>query len=166
MASKERGENLKSTLLRQMLTAIALLTAISFIFEKSLANPIGGPSVWIESPQNKVYNSDVIELDFIIPPEPFWMESSYYTALGYYLDGGSEVAVNGNTTLTGLSLGVHSLVVYAETVDGEAWLSPIVYFSIFPTWFVITVITVTGVGLSLLFYSLYRIGNRRKQFQK
>jgi len=156
---------MKKTALKQMLAATAFLAALMFVIDTSYANPVGGPSIWIESPQHKSCNSDDIELNFIVPPEPFWMESSFYKSFSYCLDGCSEVTIDGNTTLTGLSWGSHSLVVYAKIAEGvdsggDVWSSQTVYFVMFP-WFMMPIIIAAVVGLGWLLYFI--IKNRQKR---
>jgi len=77
--------------------------------------------------------------------------------INYCLDGHENVAVAGNTTLTGLSNGEHSLTVYATDEAGNAGASETITFSIdvpFPTTMVIAPaasVAVLGAGLAVYF---------------
>ncbi len=65
---------------------------------------------------------------------------------GYSLDGQQNVTITGNTTLTGLSAGSHSIVVYANDTYGNMGISETQTFTIqepFPT------ATVVAVGIAL-----------------
>jgi len=74
----------------------------------------------------------------------------------YSLDGGANVTVAGNTTLTGLPNGYHNVTVYAVDEFGNAGASETVHFNVevpFPTMFVAASITIVIIaGLVLLVY--------------
>jgi hypothetical protein len=63
------------------------------------------PRVSVLSPQNRQYDSTDVQLLFIVDEED--------SNLSYSLDGAEKVALLGNITLTGLSLGTHNVTVYA-----------------------------------------------------
>jgi hypothetical protein len=78
--------------------------------------------------------------------------------ISYSLDGQDNVTVSGNTTLTDLSNGKHSVTVYAIDTAGHTGVSETVYFSVkvpFPTTLVIaasvTAIAVVAAGLLVYF---------------
>ena len=50
--------------------------------------------------------------------------------VGYSLDGAGNVTVSGNTTISGLPAGVHSITVYATDVYGFEGASNTVTFTI------------------------------------
>jgi len=79
--------------------------------------------------------------------------------IGYSLDGQVNVTIAGNTTLSGLSDGSHSLIVYANDTAGNTGASEIVYFGIktqegkpFPMWIVAAIVIIAVVGPALLVY--------------
>jgi subtilase family serine protease len=67
------------------------------------------------------------------------------TWIAYSLDNAPNVTITGNTTLTGLPLGSHRIVVYALDKVGNAGASGISYFTVQqpsgepfpPTWLII-----------------------------
>ncbi len=114
------------------------------------------PAVSIDSPENKTYDSAEVSLAFTLSEPASW--------IGYSLDGEATVAIDGNTTLTGLLNGSHNLTVYAQDAAGNTGTSETTYFVIeaqqsqpqpsapFPTmWFVVAlaVIAACAVGITL-----------------
>ena len=99
------------------------------------------PNITILSPQNKTYNATDIPLTFNIDETAPW--------IGYSLDNQANVTITGNTTLTGLADGAHSITVYANDTAGNTAASETIHFSIaqpaepFPTW--IAAATATGI---------------------
>jgi hypothetical protein len=76
--------------------------------------------------------------------------------MGYSLDGRDNVTITGNTTLSGLSNGLHNVTVYARDEFENTGASETISFSIdvpFPATLVITsAAAVAIVGLVLLVY--------------
>jgi hypothetical protein len=111
---------------------------------------ITAPAVSVVSPENKTYASSNVSLAFGIDEPIVWA--------GYSLDGGENVTVTGNTTLTELPNGLHSVVVYANDTFGNMGRSEAVTFTVdasepFPTTLVIASVgSVAIVGLGLLVY--------------
>jgi len=118
------------------------------------------PTISIVSPENRIYNTTDIPLNFTVS-EPFsWA--------GYSLNGQKNATIAGNTTLTGLSDGSHNLRVYANDTAGNMGYSETVYFSIsqeaeptpqpdslelFSTiLFVASIVLVVVIGIGLLVY--------------
>jgi hypothetical protein len=106
------------------------------------------PSLHVISPENATYTADVA-LNFTVNKQTSWM--------GYSLDGANVVAVTGNTTLSGLSSGLHNVTVYAEDMFGNSVASETVFFTIaepFPTVPVAaaSAASVAVVGVALLVY--------------
>ena len=114
---------------------------ISFKVDNSLPptsrNPaeIPNPSVEIQeilvrSPKNSASYADSVPLDFTIylstysgpyssytgPYSPFGEVDLWHNGYSYSLDGQANVSIAGNTTLTGLANGTHSIRVY-ESLD-------------------------------------------------
>jgi hypothetical protein len=76
------------------------------------------------------------------------------------LDGEATAEISGNTTLTGLSYGAHSLTVYATDASGNTGTSKTITFTIaeeppFPTVLVATAsgasATIIAIGLLVYF---------------
>jgi len=124
--------------------------ALSDIISFTVDTP---PVVSILSLENKVYKTNNIPLDFAVD-EPA-------SKIEYCIDGKERLVIDGNVTLTGLSDGLHSVVVYATDVDGHVGVSEAAYFEIeaFPTSLVIAssvTATVVLVAIGLLFYFIKR----------
>jgi N-acetylneuraminic acid mutarotase len=68
------------------------------------------PCPKIISPQNIVYNESGIPLTFTLSKSASW--------IGYSLDGKENVSITDNTTINGLSNGMHNITVYARDVNG------------------------------------------------
>jgi len=93
-----------------------------------LMNPWPFPDLWppridVLSPQNITYTKTSVPLTFTVNEPASWM--------GYSLDGQPNATITGNTTLTGLSEGAHSVTVYANDTSGNMGFSDTVYFTIF-----------------------------------
>ncbi len=71
--------------------------------------------------QNKTYTSPVLPLVFSINQSASW--------IGYSLDNQAMVRIYGNSTLTGLTDGDHSIVIYADNL-GNVGKSDIAFFAI------------------------------------
>ena len=124
------------------------------------------PSISVLTMENKTYDTSEVALSFTV--------SEPVSQISYSLDGQDNVTIAGNTTLTGLSDGEHSLTVYAIDVAGYVGASETVNFSVevpeptiapepqhesFPTALVIaSVITIAAVGVGLLVYFTKRKG--------
>ena len=113
------------------------------------------PSVSVFPIRNEMYaESEVLEvnLNFIVN------ESA--SKISYVLDGQDNVTLAGNTTLTGLSEGEHSLTVYATDEAGNTGASETITFALaerqiesFPTTLVATSTASMGfIGVGLLTY--------------
>jgi len=74
----------------------------------------------IQSPENTTYAVNSVPLTFIFNRTTSW--------IGYSLDGQENVSIAGNTTLTNLSDGLHSIIVYANDTFGNTGASAPVDF--------------------------------------
>jgi hypothetical protein len=107
------------------------------------------PKVTVLSLENKTFASSDVPLDFTA--------SDLVTQVSYSLDGDDNVAIAGNTTLTGLSNGEHNVTVYYADIVGNVGASETLYFTVavpdpFPTTLVITAsLALVGVGLLVYF---------------
>jgi hypothetical protein len=79
------------------------------------------PAITILSPQNKTFDVNNVPLIFTINESTSW--------ISYGLDSQSNVTITGNTTLTGLSDGTHTIIVYANDTSGNMGVSEMVYFA-------------------------------------
>lgn len=108
------------------------------------------PAVYVVFPEeNMAYPAGDVSLTFTV--------NRPVVELSYSLDGGANVSITGNTTLTGLTDGVHNVTVYAADSVGNVGASETVTFTIepepFPTTLVIaSVISVAVVGAGVLVY--------------
>jgi hypothetical protein len=80
------------------------------------------PTISITSPENQSYVTPNVPLIFTTDESVSWM--------GYCLDGQANVTIAGNTTLSELSEGAHSLIVYAKDMAENTGASEVIYFSI------------------------------------
>jgi hypothetical protein len=128
--------------------------------------PVGygtiAPKISIQSPLNQSYKVSNVSLSFsvkVFSPDkaPMW--------LGYSLDGEQNVTITGNTTLTGLSNGLHNVTVYANDTFGNQGASQTVTFTVavpepFPTALVAAAsgasIALVSVGLLVYFKKRHR----------
>ncbi len=80
------------------------------------------PELHVLSPENKTYNSKNIQLVFSVNRPTNWM--------GYSLDGQANVTVTGDTEVSDLSEGAHSITVYVNDTFGNMVSSSAVDFSV------------------------------------
>ncbi|HSQ49453.1 MAG TPA: NosD domain-containing protein, partial [Candidatus Deferrimicrobiaceae bacterium] len=76
----------------------------------------------ILSPQNATYNATRIDLTFTVSQPTSW--------LAYSLDSQTNSTINGNTTLTGLARGTHTITVYVNNTQGATTTSDTITFYI------------------------------------
>ena len=118
----------------------------SIVFAVDLKPPI----VSVLSVENKTYTSADIPLNFTL--------NEQVSRITYCLDEKDNVTATGNTTLTGLPVGVHNVTVYGWDAAGNVGASETITFTIaesepFPTTMVIApTASVAFVGASLLVY--------------
>jgi hypothetical protein len=123
-----------------------------YCFENEQYTPIGygtaPPIIDVSSPVKQTYNASSVSLDFMLNKPAVWM--------GYSLDGRDNVTVNGNTTLEGLSNGLHKVTVYAKDELGNTGVSETISFTVempFPTVLVVaSTASATIIGVGVLFY--------------
>jgi uncharacterized protein YneR len=80
------------------------------------------PIVVITSPESTNFSVSTVVLDFAINKEVTW--------IGYSLDGQDNVTITGDTLLSGLSEGSHSVVVFATDSVGNTGASSTIQFTI------------------------------------
>jgi hypothetical protein len=81
------------------------------------------PTIHILSPQNQTYVRNYTSLNYTID------DYSAISWAGYNLDGQANVTITGNTTLTNIPLGGHSIVVYSNDTFGNMGFSETVSFT-------------------------------------
>ena len=81
-----------------------------------------GLHIVILSPENTTYSTTEIPLNLIVSQQMKW--------LGYRLDSQAYATISGNTTLTGLAQGTHSLTVYGNTMEGALASSETIVFNV------------------------------------
>jgi len=80
------------------------------------------PYIEILSPHNKTYTTTSVDLNFTINRATSW--------IGYSLNWQANMTVPGNTTMSGLPDGSHTITVYANDTSGNMGQSDIVSFTI------------------------------------
>ncbi len=117
--------------------------------------PIGygvPPEIRVLSPADRTYNGSSVPLFFTMDKPVNWT--------GYSLDGEQNVTVTGNSTISGLTSGLHNVTVYAKDTFGNMGASETIAFTVakpepFPTTVVaatsVAVVAVVGVGLLVYF---------------
>jgi hypothetical protein len=132
----------------------------TMVVEENINSPpidITAPSILIISPENKTYHPENISLTFNV--------NETTSDMHYSLDNLANVTTVGNTTLTDLSDGSHSLVVYANDIAGNLGKSETVNFTItkesqletFPiTASIIVVVLLAVAVISALLYRRHR----------
>jgi hypothetical protein len=113
-------------------------------------------SIAVISPQNQTYHSHSLKLSSIVNQETLWM--------GYSIDHQANETMLGNTTLTELSYGSHSLTLYANGTFGNTGESQTIYFDIqppepFPT---LSVAIAFLVGIVVVFELLVYFKKRKR----
>ncbi|MDH5771032.1 MAG: right-handed parallel beta-helix repeat-containing protein, partial [Candidatus Bathyarchaeota archaeon] len=118
--------------------------------------PYGSPpAISIDSPRNTTYRVTSVSLTFTVSETTSWIK--------YSLDGQENVTITGDTTLSGLADGVHSITVYAQDTDGQTGTSETIYFTIaegaetpqsgsFPITWIVAAIVAVVVGVVLLYF--------------
>jgi hypothetical protein len=113
------------------------------------------PQIAILSPENKTYHTTDIQLTFTVNEPSSWIQ--------YNLDYKTDTEIEGNSTLSGLSLGSHNVTVYAADVAGNLGVSETINFTVagesesepepLPTALVVApIISVAVIGVGLLIY--------------
>jgi len=80
------------------------------------------PTITIISPQETTYEVSEVSLYFSVNEDTSW--------IGYSLDGQDNVTITGDTVLSGLSDGSHTIVVFATDYAGNTGASDTVQFTI------------------------------------
>ena len=126
--------------LRTGIILIMLFTCmLTLAFDiQSVKADLGAPAITILSPLNAIYPIWIpsepdppMPIVIVVPPIPLTFTVNETTSwIGYSLDGQANVTITGNTNLAGLSLGPHSVVVYANDTAGNMGSSETVHFEV------------------------------------
>jgi hypothetical protein len=136
----------------------------AFISKISPEPDVQPPVVTVSSPEGKTYETDDIPLTFTV--------NKLASFLSYNLDGQDAVVINGNTTLSDLSIGTHNVTVYAEDSGGRVGVSATVQFTVvasFPTAMVVGgvfVAVVVCVGVLVYFKRQSLLAYRKRGLTK
>jgi hypothetical protein len=115
---------------KKLSAIIAISTVLVMIAaEAQITSLVSANPTWlfisIRSPENKTYNTNSVPLIFTLG------EGGEVSWIGYSLDNQEAVTVSGNSTLTGLADGSHSIIVYANDSFGLMEKSQIVNFAVY-----------------------------------
>ena len=99
-----------------------LTSGSAFMIKISPEVDLQAPVVTISSPKVKTYDMSDIPLTFTVNDQALW--------LGYTLNGQQAVVITGNTTLTGLTVGSHTLAVFARDSTGLVGTSETIQFMV------------------------------------
>jgi len=119
-------------------------------FDSEFYAPKVPPKISVLSPVNQEFNESSVPLCFTVDKQVNWT--------GYSLDGQDNVTITANTTMSGLTNGLHNVTVYAEDMFGNEGASETIAFTValepFPTVLVAiaSIGLVAGVGAGLLTY--------------
>jgi hypothetical protein len=106
------------------------------------------PQISVLSPQAGNYIVSNVPLNFTA--------DSSVSQIAYSLDGQKNVTIAGNTTLTGLSNGLHNITVYVNDTFGSTGKSETINFTVavpFPiTLIIASIVSVAVIGVGLLVY--------------
>ena len=94
------------------------------------------PKISLLSPLNQTYSESSVSLVFTVDKAVNWTT--------YSLDGQQNATITGNTTITGLSGGLHNITIYANDTFGNMGASQSVNFSTSQPFPVATVAAVSG----------------------
>jgi len=80
--------------------------------------------------KNKTYNETTVPLIFNVNQDASSSISSNLSGLAYSLDNQANSTITGNTTLTGLSSGMHNITIYAWDEAENVGVSETVFFTV------------------------------------
>jgi len=115
---------------KKLSAIIAISTVLVMIAaEAQITSLVSANPTWlvisIRSPENKTYNTNSVPLIFTLG------EGGEVSWIGYSLDNQEAVTISGNSTLTGLADGSHSIIVYANDSYGLMEESNKVNFNVY-----------------------------------
>ena len=141
---------------------LLLVGTFGLAVHQTNANPIVVPIIDLVSPKECLYNNNQIELvfDSTAPKEL----NITFTSFSYSLDGKPEIPISGNTTVNGLSMGTHSLVVYGRDTEGFRHNSQLVHFDVYiSSALIIAIPVLLAIALTAVISVVYIKKRRNKQ---
>jgi hypothetical protein len=102
--------------------SVPIKTAIFSIDHNATINVEPKPSITLLTPQKLTVISSSLDLNFTVD-QPF-------TKMAYVLDNGESISISGNTTLSYLPNGDHTLTVFATNDFGQIGTSDTLFFSV------------------------------------
>jgi len=117
------------------------------------------PEISILSPENKTYTTNNVTLEYTIDSTVTWA--------GYSLDNQANVTLAENTTLTGLSNGYHTLIIYAKDEFNNTGVSSETCFTVdtdipeFPSWIILPLFLIATL-LAIIFRKRYFVKSQEK----
>ena len=105
-----------------LLSVFLFLSLLTVLITRVSVADTTPPAIAIISPQNTTYATSSVPLTFAISEPTSW--------IGYSLDNQANVTITGNTTLTGLANGCHSVMIYGNDSYGNMGASEKVYFTV------------------------------------
>ena len=140
------------------------LVLLAQSIEASIANPIPTPLIEVKSPHNyRIYSTGTVPFSFVALPNPGFD----FTSFSYILDGQEAKTTDGNTTLTGLSPGSHTLKIYGNGTDTwshEERTNILLYSIYFSVNYQTSSLVVFGISAAVLAPILLGLTLRHKQF--
>jgi hypothetical protein len=113
---------------------------------QAITIPNDPPNITLLSPQNETYRISDVPLNFTVDDDVLIFK--------YSLDGGENVYIMGNSTLTDVAYGCHSITVYVKDRFKNVGASETLFFTVeepFPTSLVVTVSVITLVVVFAVF---------------
>jgi len=120
-----------------------LMEPFNASFLLNYAQEMTPPKISVLSPLKEIHSEGNVSLAFSINKEVNW--------IGYSLDGEQNVTITGNTTLTNMTIGLHTITVFANDTFGEMGASQTISFTIAkPEPFQATTIAVASGTLAVV----------------
>ena len=113
------------------------------------------PQISLLSPTNMKYNESSVPLVFIVDRSVDWV--------GFSLDGLQNVTVTANTTLIGLSSGLHRITVYANDTFGNMGCSTISFVVEKPQPFPAFAISAVSVGATIVIVAIMLVNVKKRK---
>lgn len=131
-----------------------LIKPFNSAFLSNYEQEVTPPNVSVSSPSNETYRMTNVSLAFSIDKPFNWV--------GYSLDEQSNVTLNGNTTISNIAYGSHSITVYSNSTFGVIGASKTIDFTVAKsepfTYMTVSVVSaiviavVIGLAVALLYY--------------
>jgi hypothetical protein len=147
------GAVMNRTAYSRLVLLLLLAATLGLPVHQTNANPIAVPTIDLMSPKGGTYNTNQIELVFVAPSPNVLFSNITFTSFSYSLDGEPLIPISGNTTISGLSAGTHTLLVYGHT-DGATERSQTVHFDVYISSLLIVampVILALSAGVAIVY---------------